>query len=272
MENKGSLVIVGTGIKVAGDITVLSQAQIKQADIVYFVVPDKMSKQWLSSLNDNIVDLGKHYGANKSRLATYNQMADTLVDAVKSGLKVCAAFYGHPGVFVHASHKAIATLKAQGYKAKMEPGISAEDCLFADLGIDPGKTGCMSVEATQFLFYKRNLDPHAMLVLWQIGLIGDHTLKLEKTDSYQRGIEVLVSELTKVYPSTHEVIVYEASAVALFEPRIERFALSALSTAKLTAISTLVIPPYEEAEYDHDTLKLLGITQEDIEKTLLISR
>ena len=31
------------------------------------------------------------------------------------------------------------------------PGISAEYCLVADLGIDPGATGMQSMEATQFM-------------------------------------------------------------------------------------------------------------------------
>lgn len=268
MNESGSLVVVGTGIKVAGDITVHSQAQIIQADIVFYVVPDKMSKQWLASLNSNTVDLGDLYQDNKSRLTTYNDMADTIVNAVQSGLKVCAAFYGHPGVFVYASHQAISRLKKEGYQAKMEPGISAEDCLFADIGIDPGKTGCMSIEATQFLFYKRNYDPHALLVLWQIGLIGDHTLKLSQTNNYQRGIEVLVQELSNHYPPDHQVIIYEAATISLFEPRIERVALSALSSVELTAISTLVIPPHAEAEYDQDMLKRLGVTPEEIEEVL----
>jgi len=268
MNGSGSLVVVGTGIKVAGDITVHSQAQIVQADIVFYVVPDKMSKQWLASLNSNTVDLGDLYQDNKSRLTTYNDMADTIVNAVQSGLKVCAAFYGHPGVFVYASHQAISRLKKEGYQAKMEPGISAEDCLFADIGIDPGETGCMSIEATQFLFYKRNYDPHALLVLWQIGLIGDHTLKLSQTNNYQRGIEVLVQELSNHYPPDHEVIIYEAATISLFAPRIERVALSALSSVELTAISTLVIPPYAEPEYDQDILKRLGVTPEEIEEVL----
>jgi len=268
MNGIGSLIVVGTGIKVAGDVTVHSQAQIAQSDVVFYVVPDKMSKQWLASLNNNTVDLGELYQDNKSRLTTYNDMADTIVNAVKSGLKVCAAFYGHPGVFVYASHQAISRLKEEGYQAKMEPGISAEDCLFADIGIDPGKTGCMSIEATQFLFYKRNFDPHALLVLWQIGLIGDHTLKLSQTNNYQRGIEILIQELSKHYPQDHEVIIYEAATISLFSPRIERVALSALSSVELTAISTLVIPPFAEAEYNQNILQAFGITQEEIEKVL----
>src|SRR3546814_12671609 len=35
-------------------------------------------------------------------------------------------------------HKAIAQARAEGLEAHMEAGVSAEDCLYADLGIDPG--------------------------------------------------------------------------------------------------------------------------------------
>jgi hypothetical protein len=33
----------------------------------------------------------------------------------------------------------------------MLPAVSAEDCLFADLGVDPGAAGCQSHEAADFL-------------------------------------------------------------------------------------------------------------------------
>jgi hypothetical protein len=35
----------------------------------------------------------------------------------------------------------------------MLPAISAEDCLFADLGVDPADHGCPSYEATDFLVH-----------------------------------------------------------------------------------------------------------------------
>lgn len=269
MDNKGSLIVVGTGIKTAGDITVRSKEHIKNADVVYYVVPDKLSQQWLNTLNNNIIDLGSFYGSGRSRIETYNAMADAIENAVKTGKNVCAAFYGHPGVFVQASHKAIKNLREQGYSAIMEPGVSAEDCLFADIGIDPAKSGCMSIEATQFLFYQRSFDPHALLVLWQIGLAGDHTLKLTKTDNYHRGLEVLVHKLSKYYPLDHEVIIYEAATVSLFPPRIERINLSKLPQAELTAISTLVIPPYGEAGYNEELLSMMDISSADIETVLV---
>jgi len=268
MEKKGTLTIVGTGIKIAGDMTIHTKAQIEQADIVYTIVPDKVSRQWLSRLNPNTIDLTALYGKSKSRLITYNQMANTLIESVKEGNQVCAAFYGHPGVFAYASHLAISRLRQLGYKAMMEPGISAEDWLVADLGIDPGKNGCVSIEATQFLFYQRTLDPFSLLVLWQIGLIGDHTLSLEKTNNYFRGLTLLTEELLKHYPSDHKVIIYEAATLALFPSRIEYVDLIKLPSVKLTAISTLVIPPYGEAPLNLAMLKKLGLNENDIEKVL----
>jgi hypothetical protein len=45
------------------------------------------------------------------------------------------------------------------------------------------------------------------------------------------------------YPLTHEVIAYEAATLPISVPRVERFPLSGLPTAALTAATTLVIPP-----------------------------
>lgn len=272
MNNEGSLTVVGTGIKIAADMTLLAKAQIAQADVVFMVVPDLASKEWIASLNSNTIDLTHLYGGNKSRLVTYNDMAQQLVDGVKSGKRVCAAFYGHPGVFAYASHLAIEQVKSLGYAASMEPGVSAEDCLVADLGLDPGKSGCVSIEATQYLFYQRVTDPCSLMLLWQIGMVGDHTCAIEKTDSYQLGLAVLTDELLKHYPPEHEVIIYEAATLAIFPPRAERLRLSQLPQAKLTAISTLVIPPYREAQLDHEVLAKLGLNESDIINSLDIEK
>lgn len=55
----------------------------------------------------------------------------------------------------------------------MVPGISAEDCLYADLGVDPGMEGSQHFEASKFMFYKRRVDPNAYLILWQVVIAGD---------------------------------------------------------------------------------------------------
>ena len=48
----------------------------------------------------------------------------------------------------------------------MLPGISSEDCLFADLGVDPGVSGCQSYEATDFLMNAPIIDSSTQLILW----------------------------------------------------------------------------------------------------------
>jgi Tetrapyrrole (Corrin/Porphyrin) Methylases len=80
-------------------------------------------------------------------------MVNRIIKYVKRDLRVCAVFYGHPGVFCTPSHESIRIARKLGYRATMLPAISAEDCLFADLGVDPGKHGCQSFEATDFLVY-----------------------------------------------------------------------------------------------------------------------
>lgn len=49
---------------------------------------------------------------------------------------------------------AITRTKGQGFSAKMELGISAEACLWVDLGIAPSNSGGnQSFQASQFMFF-----------------------------------------------------------------------------------------------------------------------
>ena len=68
----------------------------------------------------------------------------------------------------------------------MDPGISAEDCLYADLGLDPGTVGCTHFEASQLLFYRRLIDTSAWLVLWQVDVVGDRTYGVRCSSVEQR--------------------------------------------------------------------------------------
>lgn len=54
----------------------------------------------------------------------------------------------------------------------MLPGVPAEDCLFADLGVDPGVAWWQSYDATPFLVYRPQFDTSAGLVLWQLDALG----------------------------------------------------------------------------------------------------
>lgn len=237
----GSLVCVGTGILLGGHLSPLAQNLIEQADVVFSGMSDGFTELWIEGLAKDTRSLQQHYADGKSRHLTYSEMVDAMLTEVRLGKKVVGAFYGHPGIFAKAPHEAIATARAEGFDARMIPGISAEDCLYADLGLDPGKTGCQHFETTQLMLYQRRIDPSALLVLWQPALAGDLSMGIRPTGSAER--ELLVELLSQDYPLNHECILYEAATTALHHTRIERLPLSALPQAKLELHTTLVLPP-----------------------------
>jgi uncharacterized protein YabN with tetrapyrrole methylase and pyrophosphatase domain len=206
---------------------------------VLYLVPEPISAHAVKSLNANARSLEHCYVEGLHRREVYRRMTEEILEPVRAGRHVCAAFYGHPGVFVFPSHEAIAIARAEGYEARMLPGISAEDCLFADLGVDPARAGCQSYEATRFLEERPNIEPRAALVLWQVGVVGsaEHTAEAEAPK-----LDELVERLGTIYPAAHEVVVYEASSYAGVSPLVRPVALADLAAA-VTPVSTLYVPP-----------------------------
>lgn len=98
---------------------------------------------------------------------------------VRAGHSVLGIFYGHPGVFVCPSHRAIAIALSEGYKARMLPGISAEDYMFSDIGFDPALPGCTTQEATHLLLHNKKLDPSMHNIIWQVGGVGADTMNFD---------------------------------------------------------------------------------------------
>src|SRR5205085_11822477 len=133
---KGSLVIVGTGIRTVGHLTTEAIAWMKAADKLLYVVADPIAEDVIKRFNpDGAESLSELYDDGKPRMDTYDEMVERILSCVRNGLRTCVAFYGHPGVFVYPSHESIRRARSEGFSAKMLPGISAEDCLFADMGI-----------------------------------------------------------------------------------------------------------------------------------------
>lgn len=240
--NQGSLVVVGTGIKTAGHLTTEAIAWIEQADAVPYVVGDPIAEAVIKRLNPKgAVSMAGYYEEGQSRMYAYNAMVEHILGCVRSDKKTVAAFYGHPGVFAYPSHESIRRAKREGYSARMLPGISSEDCLFADLGVDPAVGGCQSYEATDFMLNAINVEPSAQLVLWQIGTLGDWTYKTRFYDI--RAMPLLVRKLARFYPLSHVVTVYEAPMFPGVEPLIAQIPLYWLSDYPITAAMTLYVPP-----------------------------
>jgi uncharacterized protein YabN with tetrapyrrole methylase and pyrophosphatase domain len=248
LERSGSLVCVGVGMTLGSHITPLARSYIEKADVVFTALSDGIIELWLARMNPNVRSFQSLYREGKPRTDTYREMVDAMLTEVRSGKQVCGAFYGHPGVFALPPHKAIAIARAEGYRAHMEPGVSAEDCLYADLGFDPGRYGCQHYEASQFMFYRRRIDPSAYLILWQIGVAGDQSFARFSTPAEYR--RILVEILARDYDLTHEVIVYKAPTLPMHDARIERLPLGRLPEADIDMHATLVIPPARPLEPD----------------------
>ncbi|HVS77729.1 MAG TPA: SAM-dependent methyltransferase [Steroidobacteraceae bacterium] len=248
MSRTGSLTCVGVGMTLGSHITPLARSCIEKADVVFTALSDGVTELWLARMNPDVRSLQRYYREGKSRLQTYREMVEAMLAEVRAGKRVCGAFYGHPGVFAWPSHKAIELARSEGYPARMEPGVSAADCLYADLGIDPGKYGCQHYEASQFMLYRRRVDTAAYLILWQVGVAGDQSLARFSTDaSYRR---VFVDVLARDYDPAHEVILYKAVTLPISRPAILRLPLGALPEAQCDMHSTLVIPPSATLEPD----------------------
>lgn len=238
---RGSLACVGLGMTLGSHLTPLARDHIEQADVVFAALSDHIVELWLQRMNKDVRSLQPYYGEGKSRMKTYREWVDLLLAEVRAGKRVCAVFYGHPGIFAWSPHKAIEVARAEGFQAYMEPGISSEDCLYADLGIDPGRYGCQHFEASQLLFYEHRINPAGYVVLWQASLVGDWSLTRLETGAAHR--QVLVDRLSQDYPPDHEVIIYQGATLPIEQPKVRRVKLRDLPDTTLASQETLVLPP-----------------------------
>ena len=251
----GSLTVVGTGIEIGGHLTPQARVAFEHADEALYLVADAVAAAFLQETNPQARSLSTLYEKGKLRLEAYEAMIDEMLSPLRAGRTVCAAFYGHPGIFVYPGQEAIRRARAEGFQAQMLPGVSSLDCLWCDLGIDPALAGCQIYHTTDFVLQRRRPDTAATLILLQISVIGQPA-HLEQPD-WSR-LPVLVEYLEEFYPVDHEVIGYEASPYPVAKPIVERVALGALASAKLRPAMTLVVPPATEGVPDPTMLQRLG--------------
>lgn len=254
----GSLVVVGTGIKLVEQATLEAISRIRSADIVLYMVAEAASEAWLRQLNPNCESLYRFYAEKKPRDKSYREMAARILHLVRRGMKVCAAFYGHPGVFVNPAHAALRQAREEGFAAEMLPGISAVDCLYADLAVDPADAGSQTFEATDFLVNARKFDPASALILWQVGVIGQRGIRQQRA-RVVRSLAFLQGVLLKAYPTEHVAILYEAAQFPICDPSIRRVPICSLAQAEVSMLCTLYVPPLPSPPPDRDILLQLGM-------------
>jgi hypothetical protein len=252
----GSLTIVGAGIRPGLHTTREAIARIQAADKVVYLLAEIAPVHWLRELNPSAEPLDDLYRPDRPFDEVYLNIVDAILDHVRKPQDVCVVFYGHPSVFDRTSHDAVDRARAEGFPARILPGITAEDCLYVDLEIDPGASGMQSFDATDFLVRRRMPDTTVPLILWQVGIIGGS----RTTGEVRRaGLEVLAERLAELYGADHKLVVYEATPFPVGQPMIERCAAGALADAGVTGLSTVFVPAKGTASRDPHMIARLGM-------------
>src|SRR5262245_24735964 len=77
----GSLIVVGSGIRIVGQLTMEAIAWMKRADRLLYVVDDPVSAATIQRLNPKGAEsLARYYADGKSRMVTYHEMVDRILE------------------------------------------------------------------------------------------------------------------------------------------------------------------------------------------------
>ncbi|MFI1967481.1 SAM-dependent methyltransferase [Streptomyces pathocidini] len=259
-EKIGDLTIIGSGIEAVG-FTSVDESLIKRADYVFFCVADPATSVWIKSIRPDAYDLYVLYDDSKLRYLTYIQMSEAILHYVRRGAKVVAIYYGHPGVFVFSTHRAVQIARREGHKAVMRANVSALDTLCADLGVDPSQPGMQTFEATDMLIRQRQIDTGLHLILWQVGLIGE--LGYRRQGYLNNSFSVLLDYIEEAYGSDYPIVNYIGSRYPGIDPTKDQHTVSSLrvpeAQSTVTGISTFYIPPKRPSGADRTMLEKLGL-------------
>ncbi|HAT9135725.1 TPA: SAM-dependent methyltransferase [Legionella pneumophila] len=245
------LIVVGTGIKSISHLTEETKRIIQKADKVLYLVNEDNIKQWIQREAKQAESLDPIYFSSDQRIEAYQALTNHIIDEYQKVSVLCVVFYGHPTVFADSALNAVRQIKKDGGDAIILPAVSAHDCLFSDLEIDPGSQGCFSIEATELVLFERHIDIHSHILLWQVANFG-------RTDGkFSDKLSILKNYLCRYYPDDHSVCLYEAASVPTQPPRIEWITLAKIDNIVINSITTVYIPPLEKKAVSKQYLNLL---------------
>jgi precorrin-6B methylase 1 len=237
---QGSLSVVGAGIRPGLHLTEETRRRIVHAQDVLYLLAEVAPTRWIHRLNPSAESMNDIYRPGRDQREVYDELVGRVLERVRRGRTVCMVTYGHPAVFDDSCHEALRRARDEGFGAELLPAVSAMDCLFADLEIDPGRGGLQLYEATDFLESARRPETVVPLILWQISVVGG----TRTTGTVERqGLRRLADRLAELYHAAHEVIVYEASPFPIGRPLIERTRVEDLAKAPVTGLASLYVPP-----------------------------
>ena len=230
-------------------LTIEAQQSLDRSEVAYVVDAQKIVKDHIRDEYDvHVVDLTTEYTEKEDRRTTYELMArKVLDDAGTRDNPVALALYGHPMVFVSPSRMVAERARERGLDVEIKPGISAIDCVYADIEFDPARNGVHMFEATDLLLREWELNPDVPVMLWQIGAV--ETIRHTTGDSDPQRFERFKRYLRQFYPDDHTIQLLQTATYPIAESQRVEIPLAELETIASTidaGAHILYIPPVRD--------------------------
>ena len=249
--------MVGLGVLNVDHITRETERVIRRSNEVLYVDTGVATPAYLESLSPRATSLfATSYEENGHRLNAYYGMAARVLDAAMDHPPVTFAMHGHPIVGAYAPFLIRDMARLLDLEVLVLPGVSAMDCLFAELMVDPCASGMQMYEATDLLLRRRPLQPDVPALIWQIGCVETrlHSQRVSKSERFER----LRAHLLRFYPPEHRSAAVYSTPHPLMPSTVHRFALQDICARarSLHAGFTLFIPAVcERPVEDRDLLR-----------------
>ncbi len=238
------ITIVGLGILPGGHLTREAEDALRRCNEILFLDAGIATRAWLETYCPKVTSLfATTYVEARARLPGYREMAVQVLDAALDRAPVGFAINGHPTVGVTASALVARAAGALGLDVAVLPGISAMDCLLAELMLDPVVEGLQMFEATDLLLRQRPMQNDVPALIWQVGTVETslHTERPSRPERFRR----LRAHLLTFYPPEHPATAVHASSHPLVPTASWTFPLGRIEAEadRLHAAVTLYLPP-----------------------------
>ena len=240
-------------------MTYEAQRAIKSSDCVLYLLNEPAIKKWVEDNSNKAYSLDAIYFSNEKRKDSYSRIEKEVEFFLERYDHVCFVTYGNPVFFSSFTSNIVNSLKKKEINIEIMPAISALDCLYADLAIDPSEQGLQSFEATSFLLNDQNFSTDTPLVIWQVGVIGITDIIKQETDLRKRAkyIDLFIDKLTQSYSPSHECYHYVASQYPGVQSNVVKLTLNDLRLFDVDRLATLFIPAEKKKSINANILKLL---------------
>lgn len=240
--NKKNLVICGAGIKSLSHHTKEFDVAVKNAEIVIYLVNEPLLEAWLNKYSKKSLCLNVLYFSCSKRSTSYELISKAVISSFDEHNNVCLVFYGHPLLLADSINMVIQKAKSCNIRTQVLPGVSAFDCLLADLKIKLNG-GCFQIDASYFIKNQIKLDILNHVILWQAGVID---IDAPPSEENIGNITSLQQELLKYYQRCSVLYIYEASIYPHLRPLIIKTTVDDITEFNISSIATVYLPPAKE--------------------------